>query len=60
MKLIKKDKRIYEIIEKPVSVKGIEDELQRLKDEKRNRGFEVYDEPIRRLEDKLKQIKCLK
>lgn len=59
MKIIKKDKKIYEVIEKPITIEEVENELKRLKDEKRNRGFEIYDEQIRQLEKKIKVIKEL-
>ena len=59
MNIIKKDKKLYEVIEKPISVEEVENELRRIKDEKRNRGFEVYDEQIRQLEKKIKLMKDL-
>ena len=59
MNIIKKDKKLYEIIEKPISIESVESELIRIKDEKRTRGFEIYDEQIRQLEKKIKLMKEL-
>lgn len=59
MNIKKKDNKFYEIIEKPISLDSLNAELRRLKDEKRNKGFEVYDERIRELEKKIKLIKEL-
>ena len=59
MKITKEKDRYYEVIKKPITLESVEDELQRLKDEKRNIGYEVYDEQIRQLEKKIKVIKEL-
>lgn len=59
MKITKEKDKYYEVIKKPITLESVEDELKRLKDEKRNRGFEVYDEQIRQLEKKIKVIKEL-
>lgn len=58
--IIKKEKdKLYEVIKKPISIEEAENELRQIKDEKRSRGFEVYDEKIRELEKKIKLIKDL-
>lgn len=59
MKIIKEDKKLYEVIKKPISIEEVENELRQIKDEKRNRGFEVYDERIKQLEKKIKLMKDL-
>lgn len=59
MNIKKKDNKFYETIEKPISLEDIEGELRQIKDEKRNKGFEVYDERIRELEKKIKLMKEL-
>ena len=60
MKITKEKDKYYEVIKKPITLESVEDELKRLKDEKRNRGYEVYDEQIRQLEKKIKLMKDLK
>lgn len=59
MNIIKEKDKLYEVVKKPISVDGLEQELRQLKEDKRTRGFEVYDESIRELEKKIKLIKEL-
>lgn len=59
MKITKEKDKFYETIKKPISLEEVEGELRQIKDEKRNKGFEVYDERIRELEKKIKLMKEL-
>lgn len=59
MNIIKEDKKFYEVIKKPISLDEVKEELNRIKREKKDRGFEIYDERIKQLEEKVKIMKKL-